>query len=328
MGAKLPRITERLDAVNDVDASVERAATMLRKGGLVAVPTETVYGLAAPAWDAEAVAAVFRAKGRPADNPLIVHVADVADIDAVAIVDPVSMKLLEAFAPGPLTVVLPRVSGVPLIVTAGLDTVAVRVPDQAVTRAIIRQVGPLAAPSANRSGRPSPTTAAHVLDDMNGIIDAVVDAGPCRQGLESTVVRVSGRAATLLRPGALPARAIEECLGVELRRASLAEGGSPGMRHRHYAPDAAVILFPDASSLLQAMASCRRPYILARPDAPLPVEHCPLTAARLYAELRNADAVLADKILVLCDGPVQADEALLNRLQKAAEGGSIAEHGT
>lgn len=317
--SKIPRMTERLDAVNDVDASIARAVTLLTAGGLVAVPTETVYGLAASALDASAIERIFEAKGRPPDNPLIVHIADVDDVATVAVADPLSMKILRAFAPGPITVVLPRMPGLPLIVTGGLETVAVRVPAQDVTREIIRRVGPLGAPSANRSGRPSPTTADHVLHDLDGRIDAVVDAGPCSEGLESTVVRVHDGHVTLLRPGALEASVIETLIGAPLRRATNAEGGSPGMRHRHYAPAAPVILCTTADDLLSAIRTADRPVVLARPDVELPIDHRPLTAHDLYAELRLADAMGADKILVLCDKNVVAQEALWNRLQKAAE---------
>ena len=317
--SKIPRTTERLDAVNDVEASIARAVTVLRAGGLVAIPTETVYGLAAPALDGEAVERIFEAKGRPPDNPLIVHVADVADVATVAMPDPLSMKILRAFAPGPLTVVLPRIPGLPLTVTAGLETVAVRVPAHEVAREIARRAGPLAAPSANRSGRPSPTTADHVLQDLDGRIDAVIDAGPCAQGLESTVIRVDDGQVTLLRPGALDASAIETLIGAPLRRAAAAEGGSPGMRHRHYAPSAPVILCPTTDDLMQAIRDADHPVVLARPDVLLPFDHRPLTAHDLYAELRLADAMGADKILVLCDENIVAQEALLNRLQKAAE---------
>jgi L-threonylcarbamoyladenylate synthase len=206
--------------------------------------------------------------------------------------------------------------------------VAVRVPDHDVTRAIIRRVGPLAAPSANRSGRPSPTSADHVLHDLDGRIDAVVDAGACTEGLESTVVRVSDGFVSLLRPGALAASAIEDCIGAPLRRASADEGGSPGMRHRHYAPDAGMELCESADLLMQQARLCDRPFVLARPGVQLPIDHRPLLAATLYAELRRADDVGADKILVLCDAAVRADEALWNRLEKAADGGQSAEHGT
>ncbi len=317
--SKIPRVTERLDAVNDVEASIAHAATLLNAGGIVALPTETVYGLAASALDAEAVERIFAAKGRPADNPLIVHVADVADVATVAVPDPLSMKILQAFAPGPITVVLPRIPGLPIAVTAGLETVAVRVPAHDVTREILRRTGPLAAPSANRSGRPSPTTADHVLEDLDGRINAVVDAGPCRQGLESTVIRVDDGSVTLLRPGALEATAIETLIGARLRRAADAEGGSPGMRHRHYAPSAPVMLCATVDELLSLIRQSDRPVVLAHPDVVLPFHHRPLTAHNLYAELRLADTMGADKILVLCDQNIVAQEALWNRLRKAAE---------
>ena len=323
--SKIPRLTERLDAVNDVDAAVARAATLLRRGGVVAVPTETVYGLAASALNAAAVERVFEAKGRPSDNPLIVHVADIADVAAIALPDALSMKILEAFAPGPLTVVLPRLPGLPQIVTAGLETVAVRVPDHPVMRQLLRLAGPLAAPSANRSGRPSPTTAEHVLHDLDGRIDAVLDAGACSRGIESTVIRVDRGSVSLLRPGALDAALIEQLVGAPLRRAVDAEGGSPGMRHRHYAPSAPVVLCRSTVELFEGMQHADRPFVLARPGVVLDVDHRPLTPHDLYAELRRADELGADKILVLCDDSVTGHEALWNRLLKAADTASEAQ---
>jgi len=219
-------------------ADLERAAALLRDGKLVAVPTETVYGLAARADDADAVARLFAAKDRPPDNPLIVHVAD---IDAVTLVarelTPLARRLLERFAPGPLTVVLPARDELPRAVTGGLNTVAVRIPDHPVTLDLLRRTRlPLAAPSANRSGRPSPTRAEHVLADLDGRIDAVVDGGATRVGVESTVVDARGTSWQLLREGGVSA----EELGAELAglpRTDAAEHArSPGTRHRHYAP--------------------------------------------------------------------------------------------
>lgn len=319
---KIPPLTERLDATADADAAVARATRLLRDGQVVAIPTETVYGLAAPAMDVEAVRRVFAAKGRPADNPLIVHLAELVDVTCIADLDPLSAKLLQAFAPGPLTVVLPRRAGVPDLVTAGLDTVAVRIPATEITRRIIREVGPLAAPSANTSGRPSPTTADHVLADLNGRIAAVVDAGPCAEGLESTVIRVRDGAVTLLRPGALSAEAIEAVLGQGMRRATQADGGSPGMKHRHYAPTARIVLCSTLAEVRRAAGTASNVLVLAAEGSAPGVDHRPLTSHDLYAELRRADDLRVDKIVVLCDEAVVRQEALWNRLRKAAEAGS------
>ena len=230
-------MTERLEA-----AAVERAAALLRAGGLVAFPTETVYGLGADAWDARAVAAVFAAKGRPSFNPLISHFPDAEAAFREVAPDQRARALAARFWPGPLTLVLPRAPGsrVDPLAAAGLDTLAVRVPAHPLALALLRLAGvPVVAPSANRSGAVSPTTAAHVLAGLDGRLAAVLDGGPCAVGVESTVVDLSGPVATLLRPGGLPREAIEAVIG-PLAQAD-AEGGeaarpSPGMLLSHYAP--------------------------------------------------------------------------------------------
>lgn len=210
----------------------------------MAFPTETVYGLGAHALLPQAVQAIFQAKGRPADNPLIVHVPGVEEARSLASRWPVpAQNAAEVFWPGPLTLVVPAASHVPSVVTAGLDTVALRVPAHPVALALLREAAvPVAAPSANRSGRPSPTRASHVWDDLQGLIDLILDAGPVGIGLESTVLDVSGDVPVLLRPGGVTREALEAVLGpVELDPAVLEEAGhtpprSPGMKYRHYAP--------------------------------------------------------------------------------------------
>lgn len=231
-------------------AGIARAAALLRAGGLVAFPTETVYGLGADARDARAVAGIFAAKGRPRFNPLIVHVADTAAARAIADFDARAERLSGAFWPGALTLVLPLRAGAGIadLVTAGGSSVAVRVPDHPVAQALLAAFGgPLAAPSANPSGRVSPTTAAHVLEGLSGRIAAVVDGGPCPLGLESTIVGLTGPEARLLRPGGLPAEIIEQALGGSLAPpAPDAAPEAPGMLASHYAPDAALRLDADA----------------------------------------------------------------------------------
>ncbi|MDX6770947.1 MAG: L-threonylcarbamoyladenylate synthase [Elusimicrobiota bacterium] len=223
-------------------AAAREAARVLAAGGLAAVPTETVYGLACRLTP-DAARRVFRAKGRPADNPLIVHVLDEAQLRLVARrVTPLARRLIDAFWPGPLTLVLARGPAVPRAVTAGRDTVAVRMPSHPAARAVLRALGaPFAAPSANRSGRPSPTTAAHVRRDLGARVPLILDGGPCREGLESTVVDARGRAPVLLRPGTVTL----EALGRVARSAARAPGRgappSPGTRHRHYAPACRVV---------------------------------------------------------------------------------------
>ncbi len=221
----------------------DRAAAVLRRGGTCAVPTETVYGLAALAHDAGAVAAVFRAKGRPADNPLIVHLLHLGGVAEVAEVTAAGRALLEAFAPGPLTVVLRARPGLPPAVTAGLETVAVRIPHHRAFRDVLRALGaPVVAPSANRSGRPSPTTWQAVRDDLDGRVDAILTGTPARIGIESTVVDATGDVPVVLRPGAISLDRLRSVVPA----ARMAEPGadalrqSPGTRHRHYAPRARV----------------------------------------------------------------------------------------
>lgn len=309
--------------------SVRSAAEQLRSGAVVAIPTETVYGLACSIDSPEALRRVFELKGRPADNPLIVHVAsieqalslaDAADHDVVR-------RLGSALWPGPLTIVVRRSGMVSDAVTAGLDTVALRMPDHPVTLQIIQQAGvPLAAPSANLSGRPSPTRAEHVEDDLRGAV-MVVDAGPCTYGLESTVVRVLGTEVVILRQGALSAAAIASALGtMSVRSASSSDDlhRSPGSRYRHYAPNVPVVLYDSPEQIratLRAQPSertvvlCSIDAIASMPD----VSTRELSASSLFDEFRRAEALQVDRIVVLCDDHVRTDAALLNRLQKAAE---------
>lgn len=232
---------------------IQVAGQILADGGLVAVPTETVYGLAADALNGRAVANVFAAKGRPADNPLIVHIAaweDISRFSLVREIPDVAYVLAEAFWPGPLTMIMKKGASIPEEVSAGLDTVAIRFPAHPVAQAVIRAAGtPLAAPSANLSGSPSPTSAAHVISDMDGRINAVLDGGACAVGLESTVLTLVSETPRVLRPGGVTVEQLREVLGeVELDDAvlhRLAHGqtaASPGMKYKHYAPKANVIL--------------------------------------------------------------------------------------
>lgn len=231
------------------DKEIALAADILRQGGLVGIPTETVYGLGANALDPDAVGRIFAAKGRPQDNPLIIHIPQADWMDRYCVDIPRSARLLaDRFWPGPMTMVLPRASIVPDVVTAGLDTVGVRCPGHELCRQIIRQAGvPIAAPSGNTSGRPSPTTAAHMLEDMDGRIDAIVDGGACDVGVESTIIDLTGDVPRLLRPGGITLEQLEQVLGhVEIDPAvtrSMQKGEkprAPGMAYRHYAPKAPV----------------------------------------------------------------------------------------
>ena len=235
--------------LRETEQDIQEAAAILRAGGLVGIPTETVYGLGANGLDSSAVGKIFAAKGRPQDNPLILHVPDASWLARYCRGVPDSAYTLAArFWPGPLTMILPRKDVVPDAVTAGLDTVGIRCPNHPVTLAIIRAADvPVAAPSGNTSGRPSPTCAAHMVEDMTGKIDAIVDGGQCGVGVESTIIDLTCTPPRLLRPGGLPLEALEEVLGEVAVDAALlrplGEGEkpkAPGMKYRHYAPKAPV----------------------------------------------------------------------------------------
>lgn len=225
---------------NDLMAPIDEAAAILKRGGLVAIPTETVYGLAANALDPLAVAKIFAAKQRPFFDPLIVHLADLSWWPRVAAeFPPLAMKLAERFWPGPLTLILPRQPSVPDLVTSGLPTVGVRIPDHPLTRQLLKKVDlPLAAPSANPFGRLSPTTAEHVRRQLGDRVDLILDGGPCRVGVESTIVQVTEQTATLLRPGGIPIEEIESLIGPVKRpeRGEQQAPLAPGMLDSHYAP--------------------------------------------------------------------------------------------
>lgn len=239
--------------LKDNENDIKKAAEILKNGGLVGMPTETVYGLAANALDGKAVAKIFEAKGRPMDNPLIVHIADFSDIEKYNLVKSIpqtALTLAEAFWPGPLTIIMEKSTVIPDEVSAGLSTVAIRFPCHPVAQRIIRASDvPLAAPSANLSGSPSPTTALHVINDLNGKIDAVVDGGACDVGLESTVITLATEIPRVLRPGGITVEQLSSVIGnVDVDDAVVhklqdgAVASSPGMKYKHYAPKSNVIL--------------------------------------------------------------------------------------
>ena len=234
---------------------LEKAAQLIREGQLVGFPTETVYGLGASAYDAKACLDIFKAKGRPADNPLIVHIASPEDAEKIAYTSELYYKLAEKFMPGALTIIMPKRDIIPGEVTAGLDSVAVRCPINKIANKLISLADvPIAAPSANRSGKPSPTKASHVLDDMDGIIPMILDGGDCSVGVESTVIKIDNDKIILLRPGAVTADMLKEiCENVTVSGAVTEELGegetplSPGMKYKHYAPVAQLYLVDDSS---------------------------------------------------------------------------------
>jgi len=300
--------------------SIEAAAACLKAGGLVAFPTETVYGLGADARHGEAVARLYAAKGRPSFNPLIAHVADAEAARRLARFDAAAEKLAAAFWPGPLTLVLPKRPdcGVADLALAGLDSVAVRVPAHPVAHALLAAFnGPVVAPSANRSGHLSPTSAAHVLADLRGRIDMVIDAGPCAVGVESTIVACLGEP-TLLRPGGLPREQIERVLGHSLAMASLADDAplAPGMLSSHYAPKARLRLDAEAAGpdeALLAFGSAPAATLNLSPRGDL-IE----AAANLFSHLRALDASGAKRIAVMKVPHEGLGEAINDRLARAA----------
>ena len=291
--------TQLFNATAQKENGVRLAGSVIRAGGLVAFPTETVYGLGANGLSGEAVAKIFQAKGRPSDNPLILHIAKKSDAkDLWTKVPPMAQALMDTFWPGPLTLIFNHSAQVPPEVTAGLPTVALRMPDHKTALSLIRAAGvPIAAPSANLSGRPSPTTAQHVLQDLEGRIDIVLDGGPCRVGLESTVLSLCG-APTILRPGGVTREMLEAVIGpVELSPAVLAplqEGAaapSPGMKYKHYAPKAQVLI-ADGTPREAAERICR-----AYDTATLAGSRCMILATReTQGFYRNrAYAIIGDR---------------------------------
>jgi L-threonylcarbamoyladenylate synthase len=312
---------------------VARAAAVLRGGGLVAFPTETVYGLGGLALGAAAVGRIFAAKGRPAENPVIVHVADISEASQVAASWPEAAERLgRRFWPGPLTLVVPRGRTVPDAATAGGPTVAVRVPAHPVALALLRAVGaPIAAPSANRSGELSPTRAEHVLRSLDGRIDLILDAGPTSGGVESTVIDVTTSPPRLLRPGLIGPAELEAVVGPVVRPSAIQTGvalPSPGMLPRHYAPRAPLECAADGRGRVEELlrAGARVGWLTRTPPgiaSPLLIVEAmpadaPGYAARLYAALHALDAASVDRIVV--DRPPDGDEwlAVRDRLTRAA----------
>ena len=243
--------TRHFEIHSPCSEDIKEVASILKNSGVVAIPTETVYGLAGNALKGECVKKIYEAKGRPSDNPLIVHISDISQwAPLVKAIPESALALAERFWPGPLTIILPKSDIIPTEISGGLDTVAVRMPSDEIARAIISQCGfPLAAPSANTSGKPSPTCASHVTEDLDGKIDAIVDSGECSVGIESTVITLATDIPRLLRPGGITPEMLTEVLGeIEIDDAVYnklhegAEAASPGMKYKHYSPDAKVLI--------------------------------------------------------------------------------------
>ncbi len=311
-------------------SELEHAAHLLSLGKLVAFPTETVYGLGARLIDAAAILSLFQVKGRPSDNPLIVHVQSLEEVEElVSEISPSFYRLAEHFWPGPLTMVLKKRSTLSSPALAGLDSIALRWPAHPIACALIQRVGPLVAPSANRSGKPSPTCVAHVVEDFEGEIAAVVEGGVTEWGIESTVISLLRGEPMLLRPGSITQAALEEVLGRGLMQASGEdERRSPGMRYRHYAPACPLLLIKTGKELEERLlnAPARRTVLSHAPlGLKLPnTEFHTLAAANLYARLRASDQRGDQEILVLWEAPLQEDAALSNRLMRASSGAILA----
>lgn len=321
--------------------AVRDAAAILRRGGLLGIPTETVYGLGADALNEDAVSRIFLAKGRPQDNPLIIHVPDASWLESYCRdVPPAAYQLAERFWPGPLTMILPRRDIVPLQTTGGLETVGVRCPNHPVTLAIIEAAGvPIAAPSGNTSGRPSPTTAAHMIEDMDGKIDGIVDGGPCTVGVESTIIDLTVTPPRLLRPGGLPLESLRQVLGevaVDKAVTGLLAAGerprAPGMKYRHYAPHAPVTVVtgePERSARrIQGLLSDTAGVICFDEYAPLfpghiihklgPAADKSAQARHVFDALRTFDGTDVTEIFAQCPDDGGLGLAVANRLKKAA----------
>ena len=318
-----------------------RAASILREGGLVVFPTETVYGLGGDATRDEAAKKIYAAKGRPSDNPLIIHIANPADAEAYAVTNELYYQLAKAFMPGPLTVILPRRESIPKSTTGGLDSVAVRCPAHPVAHKLIELCGfPIAAPSANLSGKPSPTSASHVAQDMDGRVDMIIDGGESEIGLESTIVKIDGDGLILLRPGGITCDALSlVCEKVTIADAvlhQLAENErplSPGMKYRHYAPTAPLVLLSgkdeDVLAYCKNEAKMRKCAFLCYNEEcdslsgntlfPIGNKNDLATQAhKLFAALRQADGTDAEIIYAHLPPQEGLGLALYNRLIRAA----------
>lgn len=326
---------------------LQQAAEILRQGGLVASPTETVYGLCANALDEDAVKNIYKAKGRPSDNPLIVHIADLSMLQPlVTEVSPIAKTLMERFWPGPMTLVFKASSLVPKVVTGGLDTVAVRFPSDPTIINLIRTSGlPLAAPSANTSGKPSPTNFSRVYEDLNGKIDCIIQGGDSQFGVESTVIDTTGEIATILRPGGITFEMLEEALGKVMMDPALGhklkEGEvpkAPGMKYTHYAPNAKVILvrgeqdkvIEKINELVKTQQALGHKVGVMATDETLSyfkadtvysvgTENDPRTiAAQLFEVLRKYDDAKMDIVYSLAFKTTGIGQAIMNRLEKSA----------
>lgn len=326
--------------LDTTDSSIKYAAKLLKDGEVVGMPTETVYGLGANALNETAVRKIFAAKGRPADNPLIVHVSDAKQIEELVLcVPPLALKCAEKFWPGPMTMIMPKSNKIPMVTSGGMDTVGIRMPSHKVARALIDACGfPIAAPSANLSGSPSPTTAQHVFDDMNGRIPAIIDGGICGVGVESTVISFEGDdGIRLLRPGFISVEDLHEITqnvlvdkGVLEKLNANAKVRSPGMKYKHYAPKADVTIIDSSAEAFEKYVSehgtsettlmvfdendCKnlgfKRLFYGKSDTE--------QAQKLFDTLRELDKIGAKQVYARCPAQTGVGLAVYNRLLRAA----------
>ncbi len=337
------------------DKQLDYAAEVLRSGGLVAFPTETVYGLGANALDEKAVEGIYRAKGRPSDNPLIVHITNTGSVkELVDNIPFVASLLMENFWPGPLTLVMPRSRKIPDIITAGLDTVAVRMPSHPIAAALINKAGvPVAAPSANSSGKTSPTLAKHVIEDLSGKVDVIIDGGSAKVGVESTVLDITVTPPMILRPGGITLEQLRNVLGAvcsdhAASGVSHSAPRSPGMKYKHYSPKAALLLLQGDAERVAAEIS-KRAELYHREGSSIGIlntdetaslyepslfayckilslgsrEHPETLASNLFRCLREFDEKAVEMILAETPDVNGIGQAVMNRLLKAAGGNII-----
>ena len=333
----------QLDKNKKLEIQLAEAAELVRRGEVVAFPTETVYGLGANGLDGEAAKKIFAAKGRPADNPLILHIADKKTMKLLSTnLSPSALRLMDSFWPGPLTIIVPKSPLIPTEVTAGLETVAIRMPNHPIAKVLIELAGcPIAAPSANKSGKPSPTTAQAVQEDMEGVIAGIIDGGASNIGVESTIVDTTSPVPTILRPGGITLEMLEEVLGVVEIDPGLLQANqrpkAPGMKYRHYAPRADMYLLEgqDVSAQIcyfvgQALAHGKKIGVLAASDAvsKLAISEQIILhswgstqlelAEKLYDYLRRFDQENVDVIVAQGVSEEGLGLAIMNRMRKAA----------
>jgi L-threonylcarbamoyladenylate synthase len=346
MNKKVKTEVLRINSKKPDDGIIERASSLIRSGEIVAFPTETVYGLGANALDPLAISKIYQIKGRPSDNPLIVHIADLNMLSGlVSTIPPREMRMIKKFWPGPITLIFKKSKSVPKITTGGLGTVAVRMPRNKIALALIKRSGlPIAAPSANLSGKPSPTNASHVKEDLNGKVKLILDGGRTEIGIESTVIDMTPRIPVILRPGGISKERIEDEIGevrfhdtlLGIRSKSKKINKSPGMKYRHYSPNARVVIVEGSKTRAEEKIieltkklknDGKRGSIMTtnrslKPNANIVQflgNNLDTIARNLFANLRKADKDHIDVIVVQGINYNNTGFAIMNRLKKAAD---------